>query len=710
MATLTLFSGVKLTATSKCNYGNEPTGSSTSGWDVTWSNFKWGSDSMTVTLPAVLRRKSTKINSVTLGGSLGSGYLDPTYDNTTYLNQIKACQSSGTASFTIVYSYQYPGSVTEHFGSYSQADTASATSRSRSTSLTNFSLVVDYTDFENTISGVGSFDITPSTSKVLGGKSTLGLTVRILPSVAIGAGELAFKIYPEGKSSSGLTFTNPSALAANTEVTYTNTATLFGIVDSNNLGTIYNGKVDVLLNNTKQGDTIDWTSKLQIKSGYEAIGITSSNMFSWSDAQQFYSTYTAFIAGKSTPQVTIDSVYYHYDNFLGDNSATITLNLSNTTTQYNQTYTLLNGLNTFTCPPSASSTDSTVYNYVFTVTDAYSGSATYPASGSTASIRVLSYSDPVVPDDFIFRYLLDPLDPTQEVIDDEGTFGKAIGDISVTKFQQYSSGSGLTNTNNISLQIQVTSTDDNNFGIEITDTNPRGTQVQLPYDCLPSQSLTPVNGVCEINQKLKPSITVSNETIYYQAYRTNNTYNFTLTLSDGIVTIVKVYQFTVAKSYLSIETTGVTVGKGYDSNTDGDKTFVVNYPTEIANLSKLNGRPYYDTGWVDLSSYRTNNVNSGSPFRIRRIGDIVYVQLNLSLANGKTIASSDWLDATTAIPAEFRPSTHAEQPPCNSQTPNGWIQIGTDGIIKMRNQTGASITGKSQSTWWIRADTSYPVG
>ena len=104
MATLTLVSSTTLTATSS-SASNGVTYISP-GYQVTWSNFGWGSDSITVTLPAVLRRTSTKINSVTLTGSLGSGYLDPGYDTTTYLNKIKNCQANGIASFTIVYSYK----------------------------------------------------------------------------------------------------------------------------------------------------------------------------------------------------------------------------------------------------------------------------------------------------------------------------------------------------------------------------------------------------------------------------------------------------------------------------------------------------------------------------------------------------------------------------------------------------------------------------
>ena len=661
MATFTLVSSTTLTATSS-SASNGVTYISP-GYQVTWSNFGWGSDSITVTLPAVLRRASTKINSVTLTGSLGSGYLDPSYDNTTYLNKIKNCQANGVASFTIVYSYKYNTTDTEYYASYSDAAAGAKKTKNHSTKLTNFSITVDYTDFENTISGVGSFDITPSTSKVLGGKSTLGLTVRILPSAAIGAGELAFKVYPEGKSSSGLTFTNPSALAAGTEVTYTNTATAFGVVDSSNLSATYAGKVDVYLNNVQKGSTIDWTSRLQIKSGYESVSINSNGMHTWSDTQGYFSTYSAFIAGRSTSQVTIDSTKYSYDNFLGDNSVTITLNLSNSTTQYSQTYTLANGVNTFTCPPSVNTTDSTVYNYLFTITDAYSGTATYPASG-TAAIRVLSYEEPTFSSDFnIYRYLIDSLTLT-EVIDDEGTYGKISGDIIATKFQQYGTAPNQTATNSITMTVAVTSTDDSSFG------------QTLPYTCysVDFANLTPVNDTYSFDTHIGPVVTGG-------AYKTGNTYNFTVTLTDGVMTKINSYQFTLAKSYFLIESDGVTVGKGYDSLVDGNKSFTVNYPANIASINQFYGRDY-DTGWVNLNNstylatgnYGPWNTDNQCPY-IRRIGKIIYLRGGLKVKTGKSIPYDSYLGAFHSLPEQFQPDGNFDIPVA-ADNGSCWLRIG----------------------------------
>ena len=680
MATLTLVSSTTLTATSS-SASNGVTYISP-GYQVTWSNFGWGGDSITVTLPAVLRRKSTKINSVTLGGSLGSGYLDPSYDEATYLNKIKNCQANGVASFTIVYSYKYNTTDTEYYASYSDAAAGAKKTKSHSTKLTNFSITVDYTDFENTISGVGSFDITPSTSKVLGGKSTLGLTVRILPSAAIGAGELAFKVYPEGKSSSGLTFTNPSALAAGTEVTYTNAATAFGVVDNNNLSTIYAGKVDVYLNSVQKGSTIDWTSQLQIKSGYEPVSINGSGMHVWSDTQGYFSTYNAFIAGKSTSQVTIDSTKYSCDNYLGNNNVTITLNLSNSTTQYNQTYTLANGVNTFTCPPSANTTDSTLYNYLFTVTDTYGSTASYPSSG-TATIRVLSYEEPTFSSDFnIYRYLIDSL-TSVEVIDDEGTYGKISGSVIATKFQQYGTAPNQTATNSITMTVAVTSTDDSSFG------------QTLPYTCYSVNfaSLTPVNDVYSFDAHISPTVTGG-------AYKTANTYNFTVTLTDGIMTKINSYQFTLAKSYFLIETSGVTVGKGYNSVTDGNKTFTVNYPAYFARIEQLGGRPY-DTGWVDISSHlnttnftisRTDSNNNTTPC-CRRVGDIVYmrgaVRSRANISNGGSLA------LFSTFPTDFRPQPNMNYYiPVQGDTGMFALRIGTD-TTTLFNRSGSQLDSGS---------------
>jgi hypothetical protein len=151
------------------------------------------------------------------------------------------------------------------------------------------------------------------------------------------------------------------------------------------------------------------------------------------------------------------------------------------------------------------------------------------------------------------------------------------------------------------------------------------------------------------------------------------------------MTKINSYQFTLAKSYFLIESDGVTVGKGYDSLVDGNKSFTVNYPANIASIDQFYGKDY-DTGWVNQTIASNNKLASGSWVECRRIGKIVNVR-GLIVANSRFAAGDE--ETISTLDADFRPSGIVRfQAGAYSQL---WtITIGTSGTLEEHNGSGTA--------------------
>ena len=591
---------------------------------VTWSNFVTdGTVVSTITLPKILRNKSTIITKAVLHDSsnANSGKFtettDYTTDNNKLLAKIQDCQARGLASFDIGMRWVRTSAYSQNFTSSSAATDARDSSKTLYGTYTIQSIDVTYIDYEYTIDGIGQFDVSPSTDKILGGKSDLTTTIRITPSLSIAAGALDFYVYPEDESSHGVSFTNSTALQANQEVTYTVTNP-YPIVDAENPNYVYDAKVSVRLNGVEKTN-INWASKLHIKSGCDPL-IINSPFHTWYDSNGYYEHYQSYIENASASGVNINVTNENcsYDTFL-TNSITPTMRVY--FSNYDQTYTLTNGANSFPCPPNSANSQldggrRTMYQCTFTLTDGYGQTASY-----TDSIHILKYTVPNASGLDIQRYMWEDLSQ-QEIIDDEGMYGKLWGQISFTKFPQRGTPPNRTPTNPVSLTVVVTSTDDTTFASRIG---------ALPYTAYSTDfsGLTPepdtyytyiLDGI-----HLNPDHVTENE-----PFQSNHTYNFEITFSDGINTIIRYTEFSSASSYFLVEKEGVAVG-GATSGTIGNERFDVHYPMNVSSIDQFYGQPY-DTGWVSLNSYIiSSNFTQWSDddehrLEIRRIGRIVYLK------------------------------------------------------------------------------------
>lgn len=113
--------------------------------------------------------------------------------------------------------------------------------------------------------------------------------------------------------------------------------------------------------------------------------------------------------------------------------------------------------------------------------------------------------------------------------------------------------------------------------------------------------------------------------------------------------------------------------------------------------------PIPDTGWVSMTDYiNTSNVTVNVDMFMRRIGDIVF--LCGAIKPRSSLAQSSYLNVTTALPEEYRPTKQINLP-LAADVPGMWLRVETDGVVKIRNRTGDTIgTGV-----YVRIDGQYPI-
>lgn len=113
--------------------------------------------------------------------------------------------------------------------------------------------------------------------------------------------------------------------------------------------------------------------------------------------------------------------------------------------------------------------------------------------------------------------------------------------------------------------------------------------------------------------------------------------------------------------------------------------------------------PIPDTDWVSMTNYiNTSNVAVNVSCFMRRIGNIVF--LCGAIKPKSSLSQSSYLDVTTALPEEYRPTKQINLP-LAADVAGMWIRIETDGKVKIRNRTGDAIgTGV-----YVRIDAQYPI-
>ena len=142
-----------------------------SGTKVTWK-YNYGYNSLTLNIPTILLNEITKIISVNNQSGHFSldnntkGYMSPGYSATDLLTAIKNCQKNGSSTLKITFSV-IGNNLVSNFSTPEEAQYAAQHSLVvvKEGQFKNFNFVVNYEDYENTINGLGRFDIIPSTAR-----------------------------------------------------------------------------------------------------------------------------------------------------------------------------------------------------------------------------------------------------------------------------------------------------------------------------------------------------------------------------------------------------------------------------------------------------------------------------------------------------------------------------------------------------------------
>ena len=519
----------------------------------------------------------------------------------------------------------------------------------------NITITVDYTPAGDitgttTVGNAGSAVYSIYRNSLAYGESmSLGITAR--PSVAIN--RVTTQIRP-GSLGDGITYTSSKSISANNMASFTYTLEIPQSVYTLMTDRVYAAQIKISFTGTNGTTyTSGWVSAVDSSSqrAFKLLKSRAAPVISgvaWGEnGTNHISLYGNLIAGKTVPtisfSITLDTTA---DTNIGCESRTVVIG--------GKTYTFGGNSGTLEALTEAGSN-----SYTISVTDSYGITGTY-----TGSITALSYTPPILRDVAISRYVssLDSGGNTVYELNDDGNSLWFDAEISV----QTTLGTG---TNTWSLTITPTG---RTAIAAVTDSSVAS--VQYEHD----------------------------RTVITGSYSNLSTYEFTVQLTDAFTTLTQVISVPKAGGIFNIEATGVAVGMR-STGTREQPLFQVAYPTELASISKLNGRDY-DTGWVSLSSYMdTSKVNIRDSYcEIRRIGKIVHVRFGVT--SKSSINSSTWVNISSAIPEQFRPGKETFIS-SYSQTPGGYIGINASGIIRLRNQTGSQVS----ANWWVYCMGSYTV-
>ena len=417
--------------------------------------------------------------------------------------------------------------------------------------------------YQFNITGIGKFNLIPSTTKLLGGKTTLTLTVQILPYKTFAIGSLWFDLFTSqtwiGIVDSGA-LANPKVLTKDTATSYTVTAVINPILDENP-DTIENVWIDV---NSSAGlwerVTETWiynNTTVQYKYNYSPVTLIDESVFyQLRDSTNIYQgqEQSSFIYPLSKPFINLNRAGVSYDTFT-TNRLQVTLEIKNSdNTDYNSFY-LYWGENSFNCPIYI--TDPTSYKYRIHAIDEIGSEIYIPAEQNEEPqyypITVLLYTSPQFTNDFsIVRHSVDTAaQEPEDKIDEEGEYAKLIGGVKITEF-----GGALARTATLTVNLVGT----NGAFIDMST----GGQATLPFEVY-----TTIIDVNHLGQKVDGYYIFNNGHFYptytaWQAYSpggngpysATTTYDFQLVLNDGFTTTTIDYQISSAEGILFIEPWG----------------------------------------------------------------------------------------------------------------------------------------------------------
>lgn len=102
----------------------------------------------------------------------------------------------------------------------------------------------------------------------------------------------------------------------------------------------------------------------------------------------------------------------------------------------------------------------------------------------------------------------------------------------------------------------------------------------------------------------------------------------------------------------------------------------------------------YDTDWIDISNiFDTSEVTPGTVY-MRRIGSNVWINGTVKLKNA--LAQSSYLTISSQLDTAWRPAV-AQFYMLAGDTAGTWINITTDGYIRLRNRSGAQLNANNQT-------------
>lgn len=554
----------------------------------------------------------------------------------------------------------------------------------------------------------GKINVIPSTTKLLGGETSLTVTIQILPIKNFGVGTIHFSIeFDDGPGSYFMIANfgyNPRALTKNVAASYTDTVAIPIYRNGTGDPSTIIDNINLRIWGIDSGGYLNWpnswtynNNRIQYKYGYEPIQLLNeSTFYQLGDSAGLYQgqNQSSYVYPLSRPLITLNRAGIFYDTFT-TNHLQVTLEIKNNDdTDYDSFYVYW-GNNNFDCPTYI--TNPTSYKYRIHAIDDIGSEIYIPAEQNEIpqyyTIPILLYTAPQFTDDFsVVRHLVDTAaQPPEDKIDEEGEYAKLIGGVKITEF----SGS-LARTATLTAKLIST----NGIFIDMST----GRQAQLPF-----QVYTTTVDVAHLGQKVDGYYMFDDAHFYpiyddWQIYSpggdgpysASSTYDFQLTLNDGFTTTTLYYQISSAAGILFIEPWGgIGINGKPVQEGGGDPVVDIYCPVKLhSNIIMLDGRTY-DTGWQWPTPSATY-FNTGSWIKVRRIGSIVNLVGRLDVKSDINSGSNVKVsglgtqycppnNATTAHPQDYYVQVMA------APTVPGWlIRVTYEGEVLLYNCTGAA--------------------